>query len=49
MEIDPLTKETLVDWSEINFETNVVARENYLSHTLWLNSLVRIDRHPVFL
>lgn len=49
MEIDPLTKETLVDWSEINFETNVVARENYLSHPLWFNSLVRIDRHPVFL
>ena len=35
-------------WSEISYEANIQSNDHYLSMSLWHNSLIRIDKKPVY-
>ena len=45
---DLFTKEIMKIWSEISYEANIQSKDHYLSMSLWHNSLIRIDKKPVY-
>ena len=45
---DLFTKEIIKIWSEINYEATIQSNNNYLSMSLWHNSLIRIDKKPIY-
>ena len=45
---DPFVKEILVIWSEFFFQETIVYEEHLLSSPLCQNSLIRIQKKPVF-
>ena len=40
--------EILLIWAEVNFNNSISSLEQYKTQRLWNNSLIRIDRKPVF-
>ena len=45
---DLFTKEIIKIWSEINYEATIQSNDHYLSMSLWHNSLIRIDKKPIY-
>ena len=45
---DIFVNEILLIWAEINFNNSISSLEQYKTQRLWNNSLIRIDRKPVF-
>ena len=41
-------REVLTIWAEINFEKQVTSKTQFLSQSIWHNSLIRIANYPVF-
>ena len=45
---DIFVNEILLIWAEVNFNYSISSLEQYKTQRLWNNSLIRIDRKPVF-
>ena len=45
---DIFITEILLIWTEVNFNSNISSLEQYKTQRLWNNSLIRIDRKPVY-
>ena len=45
---DIFVNKILLIWAEINFNNTISSLEQYKTQRLWNNSLIRIDRKPVF-
>ena len=45
---DIFVNEMLLIWAEVNFNNNISSLEQYETQRLWNNSLIRIDRKPVY-
>ena len=45
---DAFTAEIMNIWSEITYDANVNSIDHFLSMSVWYNSLLRIDKRPVF-
>ena len=45
---DVFINEILLIWAEVNFNSNISSLKQYKTQRLWNNSLVRIDRKPVY-
>ena len=45
---DIFVNEILLIWAEVNFNSNISSLEQYKTQRLWNNSLIRIDRKPVY-
>ena len=45
---DAFTAEIMNIWSEITYDANVNSMDHLLSMSVWFNSLIRIDKRPVF-
>ena len=45
---DIFVNEILLIWAEVNFNNSISFLEQYKTQRLWNNSLIRIDRKPVF-
>ena len=41
-------REVLTIWAEINFEKQITSKTQFLSQSIWHNSLIRIANYPVF-
>ena len=41
--------EVLTIWAEVNFEDEITSESQFLDQSLWHNSLVRINNHPIFI
>ena len=41
-------REALAIWADINFEKQITSETQFLSQSIWYNSLIRIDNYPVF-
>ena len=41
--------EALTIWAEVNFEEEITSESQFLDQSLWNNSLIRINNHPIFL
>ena len=46
---DTFLKELLGILAEVNFEPEIISRENFLDQQLWHNSLIKIPHKTVFL
>ena len=40
--------EVLTIWAEVNFEDEITSESQFLDQSLWHNSLIRINNHPIF-
>ena len=40
--------ESLLIWAEVDFSDSIPSLEHYKTQRLWNNSLIRIDRKPVY-
>ena len=45
---DIFVNEILLIWAEVNFNNSIFSLEQYKTQRLWNNSLIRIDRKPVY-
>ena len=45
---DSFISKVLTIWAEANFEDRIMSENHFLNQSLWYNSLIRIDNHPVF-
>ena len=45
---DKFVNEILLIWAEVNFSNNISSLQHYKTQRLWNNSLIRIDRKPVY-
>ena len=41
-------KEVLTFWTEVNFENQIISENQFLNHSLWHNSLIRVNNRPLF-
>ena len=41
-------REVLTIWAEINFEKQITSKSQFLSQSIWHNSLITIANYPVF-
>jgi len=39
--------EVLTIWTEVNFEDEITSESQFLAQSLWHNSLIRINNHPI--
>ena len=46
---DVFINEILMIWAEINYNDNISSLQHYKTQRIWNNSLIRIDRKPVYL
>jgi len=40
--------EVLTIWAEVNFEDEITSESQFVGQSLWHNSLIRINNHPIF-
>jgi len=45
---DIFVNEILLIWAEVNFSKKISSLQHYKTQRLWNNSLIRIDRKPVY-
>ena len=45
---DAFLKEILEIWAEVNFDSKITSKDQFLDQPLWHNSLIKIANKPVF-